>query len=186
MCYINNIKNLNLRKNSYPFDWVTNTEQLNDTNIINNLQIINDLIQYKNIDEIVKTYIGNAFENNKVNSLNNIWFPHDNEEKICVFEKYKRRFIRLKEDVEKKIYILLTRHYYIDESLFKKISDQLTSYNGNSIILFISGTNHSYFDNNKYSNVIFKYIYYDVEKFYNFDYSSFRPKIKEYLSELLL
>ena len=102
MCYINNIKNLNLRKNSYTFDWVTNTEQLNDINIINNLQIINDLIQDKNIDEIVKTYICNTFENNKVNSLNNIWFPHDNEEKICVFEKYKRRFIRLKEDVEKK------------------------------------------------------------------------------------
>jgi len=50
------------------------TEQLYDTNI----------------DYIVKIYIGNAFENNKVNSINNIWFPHDNQDEDlnCIFEKY--------------------------------------------------------------------------------------------------
>lgn len=43
-CAISIILNkLNLRIHSYPFDWVTKTEQLYDTNIISNLKIINDL-----------------------------------------------------------------------------------------------------------------------------------------------
>lgn len=93
----------------------------------------------------------------------------------------------MKEHVNKKnIYVLLTRHYYINESVFQKILEQLISYNSDSIILFISGTDHTYFDSKKYSNVIFKHIYYDISKFDDFDYTTFRPKIEQYLSELLL
>ena len=49
--------------------------------------------------------------------------------------------------------------------------------------MFISGTNHTYFDN--YPNVIFKYKYkeYDVAKFYGYDYTTFRPNVKAFLSE---
>jgi len=43
-----------------------------------------------------------------------------------------------------------------------------------------------YFQDMNYNNVIFKYIEYDVSKFYNYDYTSFRPNIKKYLSDLLL
>ena len=42
---------------------------------------------------LVKKYIGNAFENNKINTLTNIWFPHDTENIDIIFEKYKMRFI---------------------------------------------------------------------------------------------
>ena len=181
------LSELNLRKYSYPFDWVSNIEQLYDTNIIYNIQIINELRISANIDEIVKKYIGNAFDNNKINSVNNIWFPHDNENIIEIFEKYKRRFDRLKTHLDKKnMFIFVTRHYYIEEDIFQKIILQLLNYNDDSIILFISGTNHAYFENNKYSNVIFKYIKYDVSQFYNYDYSTFRPNIKAFLSNLLL
>ena len=175
------IKELNLRKQSYPFDWVTNIEQLYDTNI-------SELKSSNNVYDIVKKYIGDAFDNDKkINSINNIWFPHDSENITEIFEKYKRRFIRLKEDLNKKyMYILLTRHYYIEKSIFEKILEQLLSHNSDSIILFISGTNHIYFDNSQYSNVIFKYIEYDISKYYNFDYTTFRPNIKIFLSDFLL
>lgn len=182
------LKELNLREHSYPFDWITKVDQLYDTNIIYNVGIINDLKTSDNVDDIVKKYIGNAFDNDKkINSINNIWFPHDSKNITDNIEKYKRRFIRLKLDLNKKnIFILLTRHYYIEKDIFQKVVDQLLSYNNDSIILFISGTNHSYFENSKYSNVIFKYIEYDISKFYDYDYSTFRPNIKNFLSDLLL
>ena len=47
------LKELNLRKQSYPFDWVTNIEELYDTNIIYNIKIINELKTSDNIDDIV-------------------------------------------------------------------------------------------------------------------------------------
>jgi hypothetical protein len=181
------LSELNLRKQSYPFDWVTKIEQLYDTNIIYNIQIITELTSSDNVDNIVKKYIGNAFDNEKTNSINNIFFPHDTENITDIFEKYKRRFIRLKLDLNKKnIFILVTRHYYIEEDIFQKIIEQLLNYNNDSIILFISGTNHKYFENINYSNVIFKYIEYDISKFYHYDYSTFRPNIKIFLSDFLL
>lgn len=183
------LQELNLRKQSYPFDWVSKIEQVYDTNIIYNIQIITELKSSDNVDDIVKKYIGNAFDNDneKTNSINSIWFPHDNGNITDIFEKYKRRFIRLKIHLNKKnIFILVTRHYYIEEDTFQKIIEQLLNYNNDSIILFISGTNHTYFENIKYSNVIFKYIEYDISKFYNYDYTTFRPNIKIFLSDFLL
>jgi len=181
------LSQLNLRTKSYPFDWVTNIEQVYDTNIIYNIQIINELNLSEDVYDIVKKYIGNAFDNEKINSTNNIWFPHDTGNITNIFEKYKRRFIRLKLDLNKKnIFILLTRYYYIEEDIFQKIIESLLNYNNDSIILFISGINHTYFENNKYSNVIFKYIEYDISKFYDYDYSTFRPNINKFLSDFLL
>jgi hypothetical protein len=180
------LKDLKIREKSYPFDWVANTNHLYDTNIMYNIQIMNELNTSENVDEIVNKYIGNAFENGMTNSVNNIWFPHDNGNITDVFEKYKKRFIRLKQDLNKKnIFILLTRHYYIEKEIFEKNIEELLNYNNESIILFISGTNHTYFENMNYKNVIFKYIEYDIKQFFEYDYSAFRPKIKHFLSEFL-
>ena len=182
------LKELNLRYKSCPFDWVTNTEQLYDTNIIYNIQLINELNSSDNVNDIVKKYIGDAFDNNtKINSINNIWFPHDTENITDIFEKYKRRFIRLKQDINKKnIFILLTRHYYIEKDIFQQIIEDLLNYNDDSKILFISGINHKYFENMNYTNVIFKHIEYDISKFYDYDYSTFRPNIKNFLLDNIL
>ena len=189
------LKELNLRTKSYPFDWVTNQDQLYNTNIIYNIELINELNELNelNLEKLVKKYIGNAFDNNKkINTNNNIWFPHDfldySENITNIFEKYKRRFTRLKQDLNKKnIFILLTRHYYIEKDKFQQIMEQLLNYNNDSIIVFCSGTDHTYFDNSaNYNNVIFKYIEYDISQFYNYDYTSFRPNIKIFLSNLLL
>ena len=187
-CAISGIlSELNLRIKSYPFDWVTKKEQLYDTNIMYNIQLLTELNSSNNIYDIVKKYIKDAFDNEKTNSITNIWFPHDTESITDIFEKYKRRFIRLKLDLNKKnMFILVTRHYYIEQDIFQKIVEQLLKYNNDSIILFISGTNHTYFENMNYSNVIFKYIEYDISKFYHYDYSTFRPNIKTFLTEFLL
>jgi hypothetical protein len=72
---------------------------LYNTNIINNIQLINELNQSDTVDDIVNKYIGDAFNNNKINSTTNIMFPHDVGDITNIFEKYKRRFIRLKLDL---------------------------------------------------------------------------------------
>ena len=81
------LKELNLRKHSYPFDWVTKKEEVYDTNIIYNIQLICELNSSDNVNDIVQKYIGNAFDNEKTNSDNNIWFPHDTENITDIFEK---------------------------------------------------------------------------------------------------
>jgi hypothetical protein len=181
------LKELKLRVKSYPFDWVTHSDQLYNTNIMYNIYLLNELNSTDNVENIVKKYIGNAFENNNINSSNNILFPHESKNIKSNFEKYERRFNRLKEDLHKKnIFILLTRHYYIEEDIFQEIVKQLLNYNRESKILFISGTNHKYFENMNNDNVIFKYIEYDISKYYNYDYTSFRPNIKTFLAGFLL
>ena len=181
------LKELKLRNKSYPFDWVSHTDPLYNTNIINNIQLINELNQSDTVDDIVNKYIGDAFNNNKINSTTDIMFPHDVGDITNIFEKYKRRFIRLKLDLKQKnIFILLTRNYYIEEDIFQQIKEQLLNYNSESIILFISGQNHIYFENMNCEKIIFKYIKYDISQFYSYDYTNFRPNIKKFISDLLL
>ena len=203
------LKKLNLRKKGYPFDWVSKGPsaelQLYDLNIIYNIELINELYCSDNIDDIVLKYIGDMCESkNKTNTSNNIWFPHDsNENKKELLDKYKRKFVRLKEDLNTKtIFILLTRQYYIEKDKFQKIMEQLLSYNDESIILFISGTNHPYFENINNDNVIFKYIEYDSARYLlhpdisqNLDEANilkyldetiFRPNISKYLHEFFI
>jgi len=177
---------LEIRKKSYPFDWIVNVEQINESNIMYNIDIIQNM-RIENVSNIVNMYIGNAFDNDKINKNNNIWFPHDDGNITEIFEKYERRFKRLYEDVTKKnIFILLTRRYYIDEKNFNKIMKTLLIHNKESIIVFISGINHMYFEDKKYERVIFKYIFYDASQAFTYDFDTFRPNIKIFLQELLL
>lgn len=180
------LRELNLRDKSYPFDWVSHKDHLTNTNILYNIKLIDDL-KHDSVESIVKKYIGDAFDNNNINSNNEIMFPHESCNIIDTFQKYTRRFNRLNQDLGKKnLFILLTRHFYIKEEVFKQIMTTLLSYNTDSKFLFISGTDHTYFQSTEYSNVIFKHIHYDISKIWNYDYDSFRPNIKAFLSELLL
>ena len=178
------LKELNLRKCSYPFDWVTMVPQVVNTNIFYNVTLLHELYKTDQIDSLTRKFIGNAFNNTKkMNTTTKIWFPHDNGKKADLLEKYKRRFFRLKHDLPKKnIFVLLTRHYHIDEPTFTRMTESLLQYNKESILLFISGTPHTYADNPR---VIFKYIEYDISKFYDYD-AIFRKEIKDFLSHLFL
>lgn len=177
------LRDLGIRNKSYPFDWISKVDHLDDTSIIYHVNIIKEL-KTELVPNIVKKYIGDAFDDNnntKVNKSNNIWFPHD--EKVDIYSKYERRFDRLKEDLNKKnMFMIVTRKYYIDEITFKNIMKELLSYNNESIICFISGTEHEYLK--KYNNVIFKHIYYDVSQFYAYDHTTFGPNIKKFYLEL--
>jgi hypothetical protein len=50
-----------------------------------------------NVDDIIKTYIGDAFDNDKkINSTNHFWFPHESTNKTETFEKYKNNILLYK------------------------------------------------------------------------------------------
>lgn len=170
------LKELQLRKKSYPFDWTTHQEQVYNTNIMYNVDLLRKL-NHDSIENIVNEYLGTDITTGK---HGHICFPHEVGTKEEITTKYERRFERLKQDLnEKNIYIMLTRHYTIDQTIFESIMETLLK--NDSTLLFISGTNHPYFETMNYKNVIFKYIPYDISQFYNYDYTTFRPAIKDYL-----
>jgi len=86
------LNELMLRKKSYPFDWTTHEEQLHDTNILYNIELIQRL---DNIDQILKEYISPTITKND----RHICFPHEHGTQEEIVAKYKRRFDRLKEDL---------------------------------------------------------------------------------------
>lgn len=180
------LRELNLRKQSYPFDWVMCTEQLNDTNILYNVKIINELIENNNIKEITKNYLGNG-PTNETKIHNNIMFPHENGNIEEIYNKYERRFGRLYNNIINmaNIFIFVTRIKYIEKNDFDFIVSSLLKYNSKNKIIFISGKNHKYINSTNYGeNIIFKLIEYDINKFFDYDYTDFRPKIKIFLDEL--
>ena len=183
------LKDLNIRKSSYPFDWIVHTEQIYNTNILYNFTLVKQLMNKVDIRYIVNNMIGNAFHtSSNKNDNNNLWFPHDTEKCILtIYKKYERRFERLFHDInnKKNVFILLTRHYYIQETIIEEIMKTLLSFNGENKILFISGTDHSYLYDEKYKDkVIFKYISYDItRKFFSYD-NLFRAQIKDYIQSL--
>lgn len=169
------LQELNLRKKSYPFDWTTHQEQLHDTNIMHNLSFI-ERLSHDSIDNIVRDYLGPDITTGKYGT---ICFPHEMGTKEEITEKYKRRFERLRNDMaSKQVYIMLTRHYFIPPDVMERIRKILLH---DSILVFISGTDHPYLN---YPNVLFKHIPYDMSQFYKYDYTHFRPMVKEYLSNL--
>ena len=181
------LKDLGIRKCSYPFDWITHVNYFKATNISYNFEIVEKLMQDNfNIND----FLGNAFTNG-TKIYNNIWFPHDNEEnKEETMNKYKRRFERLREDIanKKNIFIFLTRHYVIKEPAFDKIVEQILSYNKDNKIIYIYGSAHDYMHKQKYKvSVAYQYLFYDVKKLtrdMKYDYEYYRPVVKTYISEL--
>jgi hypothetical protein len=134
------LKELNVACESYPFELAIKQQQLEPepqlqvTNIIYNLEILNELNTTDNIDVVVQKYIGDAFDNNNsnnskyinkyINSANNLCFPYSSADANENREKYKSMFIQLKQDLNKKnMFVLFTRRYYIEQSIFEQISN---------------------------------------------------------------
>ncbi len=181
------LKELGLRLCSYPFDWVTFKDQLTHSNMFYNCGLIEKIKKGETIDQIVNEFINDALDNDNNTYINNkttMWFPHDTKEsKKETFLKYIRRFNRLRDHISQKnnLYILINRHFFISQELFYNLSRTLLENDGK--ILYISGIDHPYFKQLIDKNITFKYIQYDVSKFYDYDYSSFRPQIKTFLSD---
>lgn len=193
-CAVPSILNeLGLRKQSYPFDWISNRSLIYDTNLIYNAILVKELMTTCDVSTIVKKLVGNVFSpesKTKVNVNNNMWFPHDHENNNSnaeIIEKYERRFTRMMNDIREKptIFMMLTRHIIIKQSIFDEMVRTLLSYNQDNKIIFISGSDHPYMQNPKYNNVVlFKFIKFEIvkmDKDFSHENVFFRPEIKKFL-----
>jgi hypothetical protein len=172
------IQKLNRRTSSFPFDWILS----NPTSV---LSLIKILIDCDDIDKFVKTEFFNVDgfahfikpeefmiihhkTGSLYNSKYNMIFPHEKSNYIDEVEKYKRRFIRLKE-------ALINEHtmlniYFIDrlgknnsfkinntnilnnqEDSLNSLVSYLTNLRKNSKFYFVLNK-HSYINKNKIDN----------------------------------
>ena len=186
------LKEMGIRKCSYPFDWVAMYNVSRNSNVYYNVEIINR-IQLNSVKSITQDFVGGA-QNDKtmVNRRNKIWFPHDGDNRANAYNKYERRFQRLYYDLisKKNVFLLITRSNAVYESEFSKIIEVLTKFHPENVLLFISGIDHSFLNDDKIDtkyrkNVIYKYIHYDMRNGFDYDIA-FREKIKEYLNVTLL
>ena len=189
-CAISEIlRELELRKCSYPFDWIAKPGLIYNTNLPENIDLLMELMATNNVKQIVQKFVGDALKSpNRVSGEK--WFPHETGTESEIIAKYERRFERLYADIKEKqnIFIILTRHIVLPEPYFNFVLQQLLSFNPRNMILFISGSDHPYLNAHRYSEtVIFKHIFYDLktlDKDFTQDFKVFRPAIREYMRDL--
>jgi len=189
-CAISEIlRELELRKCSYPFDWVAKPGIIYNTNLPDNFDLLLELMETNNVKKIVQKFVGDALKSpNRVSGEK--WFPHETGTEDEIIAKYERRFERLYTAVkeEKNIFIIVIRHIVIPEPYFNFILSRILAFNPQNRILFISGSEHSYLYGSQYSDSVrFKHIFYDLktlDKDFTQDYKVFRPAIREYMREL--
>ena len=177
------LNGLELRKRSFPFDWVRHYVCINENNIIYNVKIIKNLM-VNNIDKIVSDYLGNIGKDKR-----NKWivFPHEGEETHEeIYSKYTRRFKRLKSALfsSENIFLMISRGKKIEEKIFIDIIRVLLQYNKKNKIIFITGKKHDFLK--KYKSIIFyKYIYFDMKKAFGSEYDKdFMPEALNFLKDL--
>jgi len=190
-CAISEIlRDLELRKCSYPFDWVAKPGLIYNTNLPDNFDLVLELMKTGgNVKTIVQQFVGDALKSpNRVSGEK--WFPHETGTESEIIAKYERRFERLYTDIKEKqnIFIILIRHVVIPESYFNFLLSRILMFNPKNKILFISGSDHPYLNTPHYKDtVIFKHIFYDLntlDKDFTQDFKEFRPAIREYMRDL--
>lgn len=189
-CAISEIlRELELRKCSYPFDWIAKPGLIYNTNLPDNIDLLMELMATNNVKQIVQKFVGDALKHpNRVSGEK--WFPHETGTESEIIAKYERRFERLYTDIKEKqnIFIILTRHIVLPEPYFNFILQQLLAFNPRNKVLFISGSDHPYLNTPRYKETaIFKHIFYDLktlDKDFTQDFKVFRPAIREYMRDL--
>lgn len=183
------LRDLGIRTESYPFDWVTFGEQLHDTNVRYNLSLIRTLLETKDPALVTRQFLGDALiRSNRQNTETTMWFPHETGTDDEILEKYERRFQRLYNAIitQANLFILVTRSVVLTEEDIDAALSILVPVSSDSKILIISGSDHPHLAASKYaSRIIFKHIPYDISQFYSYDYTHFRPAMKRYLATLL-
>jgi hypothetical protein len=175
------LKELNLRKKAYPFDWISHVGPNPTYSIIEqNINLFLELLKEQNIEKITNKFIGNVDENNKING--DFIFPHEHDTNEEINIKYRRRFQRLYDDSTNKnnrnLFILITRCYIVNDGLINNLYDTIININPNNNIIFVSGIEQEV---TQKVNFEYKYIYYDSSKGWAPDNSIFRPQLKNYL-----
>ena len=138
------LKRIKIRKESYPFDWITHVEPVENSMFSTIYKImINLLKKKKNLKNIVNSLFGDCFENNFLNSKNLVSFPHERgTNKFSIIKKYRRRFKRLYDNINnnsKNLYIIMHRNSEIDFQQLAHLAYLLKIYNFDSKIILFSG-----------------------------------------------
>jgi hypothetical protein len=184
------LKELGIRNKSYPFDWISHVGPNPTYSIIEtNINLLIHLIESGDCGKILYYMLQNNIdENQHING--DIIYPHEKGSIEETNEKYLRRIQRLYDDItdieNNNLFIMITRGYFVEENVIIKLYNTIMKLNKNNQLLFISGVEHPYIHFMKLDNMIFKYIYYDISRGWEPDYSHFRPEMKSYLSSLFI
>ena len=176
------LKELGLRKKSYPFDWISHVGPSPTYSILEqNIKLFLELLDFGDVENITNKLLGDCIdENNKING--DFIFPHECGSREEIRNKYTRRLQRLYDDVTDKnnnnLFIMVTRCCAVDHNVTNKLYDKIISINANNKIIFVSGTEQNVTQKN---NLKYKYIFYDGSKIWEPDESIFRPQLKEFL-----
>lgn len=180
------LKEIGIRKNSFPFDWTVHKNQLYETNINFHFDLIEKIIKNEDINTIIKKYIGEKTEIQN-NIFNSIWFAHDlqNETYEEMYEKYERRFIRLKNIIFSKepiFFIMVLRKGKIEITKLKKNIEYFINLNKENKFFLFSGNEDQKKDleNIVNNNFIYQFIPYESENLYEYDQKFFRPKLLDF------
>lgn len=137
------LKRLKIRKESYPFDWITHVDPVENSMFSTIYEIMINLLKKNNIKKIVDSLFGDCFENNFLNSKNLVSFPHERgTNKNSIIKKYYRRFKRLYDNINdnsKNMYIIMHRNSEIDFKQLSHLAYLLKTYNFDSEIILFSG-----------------------------------------------
>ena len=179
------LKELDIRKKSYPFDWYVKAgSNISESNIELNINLLYDLLDGISATQVTNKLLGNSISQ-QTTVYNNVWFPHEHGSIEDVNTKYTKRFERVLSDINNKdninLFIILTRKCYIKQEFIDNFYLKIMNLNKDNRIIFISGINHEYLYNHNYPNLEFKYIDYDISKYEKYDYTDFRPQIKSFL-----
>ncbi len=181
------LKELGLRNKAYPFDWCSHIGGNPTYSIIDsNIRILLELLQNENItdfEKITNTFFGENINQNNSETFERI-FPHEHGTPSEIKNKYLRRFKRLHTDItntkNKNLFILVTRCYLINTDLLFTLYNRLLQINPLNQFIFISGINHE-LNFQYYTNLTFKYIYYNDSLGWLPDNATFRPAMKKFL-----
>lgn len=184
------LKNLGVRKSSYPFDWIMTAEEVSESCLFSNISFFKKLIEGKgkNVEEIVRSFMGtfHLLENGQyLNPETQTLFPHENfSGNENIFEKYTRRFERLYQvatSSEPTTYIIISRFVEYPYMFLLDLDRFIHSIHPDNQIIIFTGIPIQYSN----TNIVVHHIPYSREDAYNFDYTVFRPKIQEILQKLI-
>ena len=161
-CFISTIlKELGIRKKSYPFDWsLHNSPTPKYSCIESNILLLLELLDCGNIEKITNKLLIKYIDNNKINE--NVIFSNENYTEEDIQCKYRQKIQILYDDITNinntNLFIIITKCYLINNELLINLYNKLMQYNPVNQIIFVSDIDHN-LDMKYFTNLSFKHIY---------------------------
>lgn len=178
------LKEIGSRQASFPFDWIMGEEGA--TCLFTNISLFSRLIRGSDVSSITDEFLQGFLQlpNGQYKNDKGIIFPHEIGSIEDIRIKYHRRFQRLLDTctVKKRPcnFIIVTRFTIIPHDTLRDLVGLVQGLHPSNKVIVFSGIPHESPD-----GVLSYYLPYDIEKAYDFDYTTFRPWIREKLIMLL-